>query len=351
MKEILKVCSFTKGRINIGKMKISNKKNNSLIISVAMCTYNGGKYLQEQLYSIVEQTQLPDEIVICDDGSTDSTLQILDEFKKNTTFQVRIYHNERRLGATKNFEKAINLCKGNIIVLSDQDDVWLPHKIEKLEHIFKNNSDAGYIFSDAIVVDEKLFPLDYTMWKSILFTTYQRRLFKNGYQVEVLLKRNVVTGATLAFRAESRNWVLPISDKWVHDAWIVLILSAIGIKGDFIEEPLIKYRQHHQQSIGGRKLNLREQFQQASNTGSESYNIMANEFECINRRLISTNKLTKKTKKLFEAKIEHLKIRQRIYTYRTWKCYYLICRELLNSHYHRFSKGWKSVIKDLCFTR
>lgn len=330
------------------KYEISDNKKNSLIISVAMCTYNGGKYLQEQLYSIIKQTKLPDEIVICDDGSTDSTLQILNEFKKNTTFQVRIYHNEKRLGPTKNFEKAINLCKGDIIVLSDQDDIWLPHKIEKLKNIFISNHDVAFVFSDAIVVDEKLFPLGYTMWKSILFTTYQRRLFRNGYQVEVLLKHNVVTGATLAFRAKILNWILPISDKWVHDAWIVLLLSALGIKGDFVEEPLIKYRQHHQQSIGGRKLNLREQFQQACNTGSESYNVIANRFECINKRLISINKLTKRTEKLFEAKIEHLKVRQRVYRYKKWKCYHLICREFLNGHYHRFSNGWKSVIKDLC---
>jgi len=324
------------------------KEYNPFSLSVAMCTYNGSKYLQEQLYSIVKQTHLPEEIVICDDGSTDSTLQILDEFKKNTPFQVRIYHNERRLGSMKNFEKAIILCKGDIIVLSDQDDVWLPHRIEKLEHIFKSNPDIGYAFSDAIVVNEKLFPLGYTMWKSISFTTYLHRLFKKGYQVEVLLKHNVVTGATMAFRAENRDCILPISNQWVHDAWIALLLSAIGIKGDFIKEPLIKYRQHHQQSIGGRRLNFHEQFQQACNTGLESYNIMANRFECIIKRLIFIGQLTKKNKKLFEAKIEHLKIRQKIYSYKKWKCYHLICREFLNGHYHRFSNGWKSIIKDLC---
>lgn len=333
----------------LGKYEISNGENNNLTISVATCTYNGGKYLREQLNSIIKQTHLPDEFVVCDDGSTDSTLQILDEFKKNTTFQVRIYHNKKRLGYTKNFEKAINLCKGDIIVLSDQDDVWLPHKIEKLEYIFKNSPDIGYVFSDAIVVDEKLYPLGYTMWKSILFTTYQRRLFKKGYQLEVLLKHNVVTGATMAFRAENRDWILPISNQWVHDAWIALLSSAIGIKGDFIEEPLIKYRQHHQQStIGGRRRNLHEQFQQAYKTRSESYKIMANEFECIIKRLNSMHKLTKKDEKLLEIKIEHLKIRQKIYSCKKWKCYHLICREFLNGHYHRFSNGWKSMVKDLC---
>ena len=88
---------------------------------------------------------------------------MLEEFKKRVPFPMRIYRNKKRLDATKNFEKAISLCKGEIIALSDQDDVWLPHKIEKLEHIFKSNPDIGYVFSDAIVVDDKLDPLGYTM--------------------------------------------------------------------------------------------------------------------------------------------------------------------------------------------
>ena len=322
-------------------------KKERLTISIAMCTFNGADYLQEQLDSIANQTCLPDEIVVCDDGSTDSTLQIINEFKKNTSFPVRVYCNEIRLGSTKNFEKAITLCKGKIIALSDQDDIWLPHKIEKLEHIFKSNHNIGYVFSDAIIVDEKLSPLGYTMWKSILFTKYQRRLFKDGYQLEVLLKHNVVTGATLAFRADMRAQILPISDQWVHDAWIALLSSALGIKGDFIEEPLSKYRQHHQQSIGGRKLNLHEQFQNAYKTKSESYKNIANKFECIIKRLNHMHKLTKKDEKLFEAKIEHLKIRERIHRHKKWKCYHLICREFLNGHYYRFSNDWKNVIKDL----
>ena len=322
-------------------------KNERLTISIAMCTFNGADYLAEQLDSIAKQTRLPDELVVCDDGSTDSTLQILNEFKKNISFTVKICCNEIRLGTTKNFEKAITLCKGEIIALSDQDDVWLPNKIEKLEHIFKSNHNIGYIFSDAIVVDEKLSPLGYTIWKSILFTKYQRRLFKDGYQLEVLLKHNVATGATMAFRANIRAWILPISGQWVHDAWIALLSSAIGIKGDFIEEPLSKYRQHHQQSIGGRKLNLHEQFQKAYKTKSEFYKIMANKFECIIKRLNHMHKLTKKDKKLFEAKIEHLKIREQIHRYKKWKCYYLICREFLNGNYYRFSNDWKNVIKDL----
>ena len=335
---------LNKSNKNMEQFKVKNEK---LTLSIAMCTFNGAVYLSEQLDSISKQTHLPDELIVCDDNSTDMTQQILNEFRELAPFQVKIFHNIKKLGSTKNFEKAITLCRGDIIILSDQDDVWLPNKIEKLENIFKNNHNIGYVFSDAIIVDEKLSPLGYTMWKSILFTKYQRRLFKDGYQLEVLLKHNVVTGATMAFRANIRVWILPISGQWVHDAWIALLSSALGINGDFYEEPLSKYRQHHQQSIGGRKLNLHEQFQNTYKTKSEFYKIIANKFECIIERLNHLHKLTKKNKKLFQAKIEHLKTRERIHGYKKWKCYHLIFRELLNGRYHRFSNDWKNVIKDL----
>ena len=313
-----------------------------------MCTYNGANYLQEQLISIMTQICLPDELVVCDDGSTDSTLQILNEFKKDVPFPVKINRNKVRLGATKNFEKAISLCKGEIIALSDQDDVWLPHKLEKIENIFKNNHDVGYIFSDAMIVDEQIYPIGHTMWESVLFRTHQRKSFKNGFQLEVLLKHNVVTGATMAFRAEIRNWILPISNQWVHDEWIALLSSALGIKGDFIEEPLIKYRLHFTQLIGGRKLKLIEQFQKAIGTKSESYNVMAKRFEHMLDRLVLINKPTKKIKKLFEGKIKHLQVRQWIHNHSRWKRFGRIFTELISGQYHRFSNGWKSVIKDLC---
>jgi len=340
-----------KGKIlnsNFCNFQKKNKIEKNLRISVAMCTYNGELFLPEQLESIARQTVLPNELIICDDNSTDATLRILKDFQEKAPFEIKIYRNISKLGSTKNFEKAISLCNENIIVLSDQDDVWLPYKIEKLEHIFKSNPDIGYVFSDAIVVDEKLFPLGYTMWKSILFTTYQRRLFRNGYQVEILLKHNVVTGATMAFRAEKRDWILPISNQWVHDAWIVLLLSVIEIKGDFIEEPLIKYRQHFTQLIGGRKLKLIEQFQKAIGTKSESYNVRAKRFEHMLDRLVLINKPTKKIKKLFEDKIKHLRARQWIHNHSRWKRFVRIFTELISGRYHRFSNGWKSVIKDLC---
>lgn len=91
-------------------------------ISTAMCTYNGEKYLREQLESIARQTLLPNELVVCDDCSSDETVEIIQDFSRNAPFSVRLMINENNLGFAKNFEKAITLCSGEIIVLSDQDD-------------------------------------------------------------------------------------------------------------------------------------------------------------------------------------------------------------------------------------
>src|SRR6266567_6944512 len=102
-------------------------------ISVAMCTYNGARFLREQLESIAAQSRLPDELVVCDDGSTDETVETIKAFVGRAPFAVRLEINSKNLGSTKNFEKAIGLCEGEIIALADQDDVWKPQKLAVLE--------------------------------------------------------------------------------------------------------------------------------------------------------------------------------------------------------------------------
>ncbi len=119
-----------------------------LALSLAMCTYNGELYLWEQLV-----TRLPDGLIVCGDGSTNVTLKILEDSQKESPFPVKVYRNEEDLGPTKNFEKAVGLRSGDVIILSDQDDVWLPEKLERIEKAFKEHPEAGYVFSDALVVN------------------------------------------------------------------------------------------------------------------------------------------------------------------------------------------------------
>lgn len=334
---------------DIDYFKEDRKAKNNSDISIAMCTCNGELFLLEQLESIAKQTVLSDELIICDDQSTDETLKVVQDFQKKSPFHIKIYSNSSKLGPTKNFEKAISLCNENMIVLSDQDDVWCPNKLERIISVFKNYPKIGYLFSNAMIVDEKLQNSSFTMWERISFDFMQRKDYKQGQQLKVLLKHNVVTGATIAFRVGLRKLILPIPEQWIHDAWIALLLSAANIKGTFIEEPLIKYRQHSNQIIGTKVLSFNEQIQKAYLNKLDYYELLSKSFENVLNRLALMDKLSANTELLIQSKIHHLKIRQMIHLVQYWKRWYWIFKEILNGRYNCFSNGWKSVAKDLFF--
>jgi glycosyltransferase involved in cell wall biosynthesis len=223
-------------------------------ISVAMCTYNGAAYLQQQLDSIAAQTRQPDELVICDDQSADDTRKIVETFASRFPAKTRLYFNEKNLGSTRNFERAINLCEGEIIALADQDDVWHPEKLALMESEFQAAPHVGLVFTDLEVVDEKLLPLGYRAWQCewVEFTRHEQEFVKKGRAFDLLLTRNVVTGSAMAFRSKYRHLVAPTPEisKWfVHDYWIALLIAAVSDIA-FIETPLVKYRHYPAQQIG-----------------------------------------------------------------------------------------------------
>ncbi len=126
-------------------------------LSVCMATYNGGKFIRQQLDSLAKQTVLPDELVITDDNSTDDTLAIVADFAAGAPFPVHVEKNGKQLGYRANFMKAASLCKGDLISFCDQDDVWLPQKLEKCRAAFANE-DVLLVYHNAMVVDENLHP-------------------------------------------------------------------------------------------------------------------------------------------------------------------------------------------------
>ncbi|MDQ3818842.1 MAG: glycosyltransferase family 2 protein, partial [Acidobacteriota bacterium] len=187
-----------------------------------MCTYNGARFLREQLESIAGQTRRPDELVVCDDRSTDETVRVLEEFAATAPFPVRLKVNERNLGSTRNFEQAISLCTGDLIALSDQDDVWLAEKLERIEEEFERRADIGLVFTDALVVDEELRPLGYTLWQKLGLDGEEQRRIKSGRSLDILLTGWTVTGATMAFRALYSELFIEIPEDlmMIHDGWI-----------------------------------------------------------------------------------------------------------------------------------
>jgi glycosyltransferase involved in cell wall biosynthesis len=218
-------------------------------LSIALATYNGERYLGEQLESILEQTRLPDELVVFDDASTDSTPAIVRGFAERAPFPVRFQVNAERLGSTRNFEEAIRACSGDIIFLCDQDDVWYPEKMARMEERFVSDPEAGAVFTDADVVDQDLRPFGPRLWHAVRFKQKDQARFAAHDALSVLLRRPVVTGATMAFRSSYRELILPMPEIWVHDAWISLLIGAVSHLAA-LPIPLIAYRQHSANQIG-----------------------------------------------------------------------------------------------------
>lgn len=217
-------------------------------ISVAMCTFNGGRYLGVQLESIAAQTLLPRELIVCDDGSTDDTIAILKQFRANVSFHVTIVENTSRMGSTRNFDQAIGMARGEFIALCDQDDRWLPNKLERLSQCLMENPFLGGVFSDAELIDGDGRRVGKTLFGRHRFTPAKQRSFV-ACPTATLLKHDVVTGATLMFRSNIRRYCSPIPTTWVHDGWLAWML-ALHSRLTLISEPLIEYRIHAGQQLG-----------------------------------------------------------------------------------------------------
>ena len=218
-------------------------------ISVAMCTYNGARFLREQLASIVAQSLLPDELVVCDDGSSDETAEIIRNFARSVKFPVRLVVNEQNLGPAKNFEKALMLCEGDLIALSDQDDNWYPEKLSRLSGIMESDATLGGVFSDAHLMDENSERSHSRLWDRVGYRPPDRSLHVEESLARRLLKGFVVTGATLMLRKQVRDLLVPAPRGWMHDAWIAWMLVLYsGIAA--VSEPLIAYRIHGAQHLG-----------------------------------------------------------------------------------------------------
>ncbi len=220
-----------------------------LSISIALCTYNGGRYLREQLASLENQTYAPIELVVCDDGSTDDTLRQLAEFQERVSFPVSIIRNATNLGYSRNFQNAIRLCTGDIIALSDQDDRWHPHKLDRLSQAFAADPKTGGIFSDGFLMDAESRQLPGTLWASFDFRKKALHRFRSGDAIRVLLQRNVVTGMAFAFRCQWREALEQMPEHWPHDFWLALMLAEQGALRACPEQ-LVTYRVHQHQQIG-----------------------------------------------------------------------------------------------------
>jgi glycosyltransferase involved in cell wall biosynthesis len=230
-----------------------NFKSASVKVSIALCTYNGEKFLKAQIDSYLRQTYLPDELIVCDDNSQDNTVALLEELKKTAPFHVSIFRNKSNLGVIRNFEKAIEMCSGDIIFLSDQDDIWRNDKIEICLENFENHHGSLMVFSNGDLIDESGELLNSTLWEEWKFSPEVRRLWSdNNKAFDSLIRNdNKITGATAAIRSDLKKHIFPfnVPKGFWHDSWLGIYASKEG--GLFyIEDSLIQYRVHKEQLVG-----------------------------------------------------------------------------------------------------
>lgn len=224
-----------------------------LTCGVALCTYNGEKYLEEQLESILSQTKQPDAIVICDDCSTDDTWNILNRFKLSAPVSVKLMRNATQQGVTKNFELAVQSLETDLIFLCDQDDIWFVNKISTIHAVFLASQKTEMVFTNAVLVDANGADLGATLFGELQLSREEKQEMSRGKAFEVLCRRNVITGATAAFRRSLLSVALPFSDTCLHDEWLGLIASTLGGVVQ-LPDSTIKYRQHGKNLVGVRKL-------------------------------------------------------------------------------------------------
>ena len=223
-------------------------------IECVMCTYNGSEYIQEQLESIAGQTCPIDRLIICDDGSVDNTVAVVGEWKKSAGFKVDIYVNENSLGAAGNFERALSLAEGDYIFFSDQDDVWLPLKVElslreikKMERRYASQVPC-LVHTDLTVVDKQLHVIHRSFMENQGLCHVEE-----GRQLSCLMAQNFVTGCTMVINRALKEMAMPFpKDIIMHDYWLALAAVLWGHLG-FVDKQTILYRQHGKNTVGAVK--------------------------------------------------------------------------------------------------
>ena len=317
--------------------------------SIALCTYNGARHLREQLNSIAAQTRPPDELVICDDCSTDATHAIITDFAASAPFAVNSHINERNLGSTKNFERAIGLCVGDYIALSDQDDVWLPAKLAQLEAEFDRAPNVGLIFTDAEVIDEVARPTGYTLWEKLPVRPAERHRLRSRRAIDELMEGSTVTGATMAFRGRFKDLLLPIPTDLpiIHDAWIAILVAAVSEVLP-IAAPLIRYRQHAEQQVGAKERKRDERGVREAMRRTTSYHEIIEIGIQVQQRLSEHSDIYKSDDALsrLAARLTHLRMRANL-PGRPLPRFTCVVRELLTGRYRLYSRGLFSAAKDL----
>ena len=314
-----------------------------------MCTFNGEEFLAPQLESILAQTLLPEEIVVSDDGSTDRTLEMVREFSAASvaakTIRWVITSRKEPLGPAQNFEQALARASRGLIALADQDDVWVPEKLQVLADRLGREPSAVLAHSDATLTDGRGIKGP-TLMKTLGATRAELRNLEAGKGLAALMRRNLVTGATVMIRRELLEEASPFPTGWMHDEWLGLVAALQGALV-FEKETLVDYRQHGNNAIGASKTTMSD----ARSRLKEDRGTFFNQKNLRNGalvRLVSAPPtwLTPASRALVEGKIAHDRWRTGLPSSRVRRIIPVIFRGLRGS-YSLYSRGLLDMVRDI----
>ncbi len=318
-------------------------------ISVALCTYQGAAYLQQQLDSLLAQDRRPDEVVVGDDGSSDATFDLLESFAQRARsegIRMDLVRNPVNLGYAANFDATLRRASGDAVFLCDQDDVWHPGKIARMAIEFERRPALGLLHTDARLVDAEGRDLGCGLFEALEMTRAEKEAEHAGRAFDVLLRRNTATGATMAMRREALDDALPIPSGWVHDEWLALRCS-LSWQVDCLEWASIDYRQHGGNQIGMRRRTLREKLAGIDRPKRVFMADVADRLKSFLQRCNDAGLDLPTDKRVeIEARIAHARFRASMPTAALPRLR-AVLGEMRTGRYDRYSSGWRSVASDI----
>jgi len=330
----------------------SSSTSSSLTSGVALITYNGMKYLPQQLNSILAQNRAVVHIVVSDDHSTDGTWEYLEAWAKHAPVRVTLVRNDTQLGLNANFEQAISLVEADIVFASDQDDVWLPSKVALLAAVFEDDDRVQLVHTDAILVDAGGRDLGMTLFEELEVSEAERRAVRADDAFRIYCRRNIVTGATVAFRHNLLLAARPLPNMFIHDAWLALIAASTG-RIVMLDTPTIQYRQHGANLIGVKRLSRLEKLRQlwwAINRPrplkATTDKLLASSV-ILHARLSNQLNVTPAHVKVAYETLQFAKYRSNLSANPVARCF-AVAAVALTGRYHRFSfEPWSDVLRDM----
>lgn len=319
-------------------------------VSVALCTHNGAAYVEQQVASILAQRPAPFEIVLGDDASTDDTVAIVERSVAEARAgdpavrtELVVHRRAAPLGVVGNFAATLAECRGEILALSDQDDVWPAGRLGVLVAEFADDA-LLLVHSDARLVDADGSAIGLNLLDALEADAWEREHLASGDALPVLLRRNLVTGATVVFRARLRDLASPFPADWVHDEWLAAIAASVG-RMRLLARPLLDYRQHGANQIGARKPTAADRWRKLREPRAGRAVWLARRADALAARARELG-ATADVLDEVDRKAAHESARAQLPRFPLWRVPGVV-GGVLSGRYGRYSRGVIDVVRDL----